>query len=141
MTPARPNPCRSVRHYRERSCERFLTEEEYARLGRLLFEAESEGSSMASAVAAVRRRRLTGCRKNEILMLRWDDIDRTAGELRLRDAKSGPRQVPLTPAVKRVLARIPPGDRQALGPDRNRPAFPHHPGKSDDRSKREKSST
>ena len=107
MTPARPSPCRSVKRYRERSCERFLTEEEYARLGRVLFEAESEGPLMASAVAAIRLLLFTGCRKNEILMLRWDDIDRTAGELRLRDAKSGPRPVPLTPAVERVLARIP----------------------------------
>ncbi len=107
MTPARPNPCRSVRRYKERSCERFLTEDEYARLGRVLFEAEAEGPLMASAVAAVRLLLLTGCRKNEILMLRWDDIDRTAGELRLRDTKSGPRRVPLTPAVERVLARIP----------------------------------
>ena len=107
MTPARPNPCRSVRRYKERSRERFLTEDEYARLGRVLFEAEAEGPLMASAVAAVRLLLLTGCRKNEILMLRWDDIDRTAGELRLRDTKSGPRRVPLTPAVERVLARIP----------------------------------
>ena len=107
MTPARPNPCRSVRRYREKSCERFLTEDEYARLGRVLFEAESEGPLMASAVAAVRLLLLTGCRRNEILMLRWDDVDRRAGELRLRDSKSGPRRVPLTPAVERVLARIP----------------------------------
>ena len=107
MTPARPNPCRSVRRYKERSCERFLGEDEYARLGRVLFEAEAEGPLMGSAVAAVRLLLLTGCRRNEILMLRWDDIDRTAGELRLSDSKSGPRRVPLTPAVERVLARIP----------------------------------
>ncbi len=107
MTPARPNPCRSVKRYGERSRERFLTGEEYARLGRVLFEAESEGPLMASAVAAIRLLLLTGCRKNEILMLRWDDIDRTAGELRLRDTKSGPRRVPLTPVAERVLARIP----------------------------------
>ena len=43
MTPSRPNPCRSVRRYRERGRERFLTPEEYARLGRVLFEAEAEG--------------------------------------------------------------------------------------------------
>ena len=107
MTPARPNPCRSIKRYRERSCERFLTEDEYARLGRVLFEAEAEGPLMASAVAAVRLLLLTGCRRNEILMLRWDDIDRRAGELRLADSKSGPRRVPLTPAVERVLAGIP----------------------------------
>ena len=35
-----------------------------------------------------------------------DDLDRTAGELRLRDSKTGPRRVPLTPAVERVLAGI-----------------------------------
>ena len=107
MTPARPSPCRSVRRYREKSCERFLTEDEYARLGRVLFDAEAEGPLMASAVAAVRLLLLTGCRRNEILLLRWDDIDRRAGELRLADGKSGPRRVPLTPAVERVLARIP----------------------------------
>ena len=107
MTPARPNPCRSIRRYREKSCERFLSEDEYARLGRVLFEAESEGPLMASAVAAVRLLLLTGCRRNEILMLRWDDVDSRAGELRLADSKSGPRRVPLTPPVERVLARIP----------------------------------
>ena len=62
---------------------------------------------MAAAVAAIRLLLLTGCRRNEILTLRWDDLDRTAGELRLRDTKTGPRRVPLTPAVDRVLARIP----------------------------------
>ena len=106
MTPARPNPCRSIRRYREKSCERFLTGDEYARLGRVLSEAESEGPLMASGVAAVRLLLLTGCRRNEILTLRWDDLDRTAGELRLRDTKTGPRRVPLTPAVERVLAGI-----------------------------------
>ncbi len=46
---------------------------------------------------------LTGCRKSEILELRWDDVDRTAGELRLRDAKAGPRMVPLTARALSVL--------------------------------------
>jgi integrase len=107
MTPARPNPCRSVQRYRQRGRERFLSADEYARLGRVLFEAESEGPRMAVVVAAIRLLLLTGCRRNEILTLRWDDLDRTAGELRLRDTKSGPRRVPLTPAADRVLARIP----------------------------------
>ena len=38
---------------------------------------------------------VTGCRKNESVTLRWDDIDRTAGEIRLRDSKTGARRIPL----------------------------------------------
>ena len=49
---------------------------------------------------------LTGCRLNEILTLRWDDVDHTAGELRLRDGKTGARMVPLTPTAAAVLAGI-----------------------------------
>ena len=95
MTPMRPNPCRSVRRYKVRRRERFLTEDEYARLGRVLFDAKTEGPHMASAVAALRLLLLTGCRKMEIVTLRWDDVDRTASELRVRDARAGPRTVPL----------------------------------------------
>ena len=106
MTAPRRNPCRSVRRYKEHRRERFLTAEEYRRLGRVLDEAETDGSVFPSAVPALRLL-LTGCRKNEIVTLRWDDIDRTARELRLRDSKTGARRVPLTPAVERVLAGIP----------------------------------
>ena len=49
---------------------------------------------------------LTGCRLNEILTLRWDDVDRKAGEFRLRDAKTGARMVPLTPTAAAVMAQI-----------------------------------
>ena len=41
------------------------------------------------------------------MTLRWDDIDRTAGEIHLSDTKTGARRVPRTPAVERVLAGIP----------------------------------
>ena len=107
LIPPRRNPCRSVRRYREHRRERFLTPEEYRRLGRVLDEAEADGSVIPSAVAAVRLLLLTGCRRNEIVTLRWDDVDHTTGELRLRDSKTGARWVPLTPAMIRVLAGIP----------------------------------
>ena len=107
MTPPRRNPCRSIKYYKETRRERFLTPEEYRRLGRVLDEAETMGSVFPTAVPAIRLLLLTGCRKNEIVMLKWDDVDRTAGELRLRDGKSGWRSVPLTPAVEHVLASIP----------------------------------
>ena len=107
LREAGPNPCRAVRKYRTRPRERFLTEEEYRRLGRAVDELEVKGKVSRHAAAAVRLLVLTGCRRNEVLELRWDDIDRTAGELRLRDGKTGGRMVPLTPAVQGVLDGLP----------------------------------
>ena len=39
---------------------------------------EAEGPVPARAAAALRLLILTGCRLNEILTLRWDDVDRKA---------------------------------------------------------------
>ena len=101
------NPCRAVRKYRTRPRERFLTDAEFGRLGRALDEIEAEGAVGPHVAAAIRLLVLTGCRRNEILELRWDDVDCTAGELRLRDSKTGIRMVPLTPVVADLLADIP----------------------------------
>ena len=50
---------------------------------------------------------LTGCRRNEILTLRWEDVRLEAQELRLRDSKTGPRTVSLSPEATAVLAALP----------------------------------
>ncbi len=106
MMPPGRRPTRHVRRYCEASRERFLTPEEYRRLGAALKKLEASGSTMPSAVAAVRLLMLTGCRSDEILTLKWDDVDRTARVLRLRDSKTGPRMVPLTGPVLQVLDGI-----------------------------------
>ena len=113
LAPEGSNPCRFVVKYRERRRERFLTEGEFRRLGRLLSEAAAEGGMSARAAAAIRLLMLTGCRRNEILTLRWEDADLDAGELHLRDAKTGPRAVPLSPSAAKILADLP---RVAGGP-------------------------
>ena len=59
------------------------------------------------AVAALRLLMLTGCRRNEVLALRWKDVDLETRVLRLADSKTGPRSVPLSPAAARVLADLP----------------------------------
>ena len=107
LVPPGRNPCRTLRRYRTRKRERFLTPEEYRRLARALRWACAEGGIWPPAIAAIRLLALTGCRRGEILNLGWDDVDRTAGDLRLRDAKAGPRMVPLTRPVLRVLDAIP----------------------------------
>ena len=107
LLPPGENPCRGLRRYRTRKRERFLTQDEFRRLGRALREIEAEGKAWPPAVAAIRLLALTGCRRGEILDLHWDDVDRMAGELRLRDAKAGPRMAPLTKPVSRVLEGIP----------------------------------
>ena len=107
------HPCRSIRRYREHSRERFLSEEEFRRLGRVLAAVEAEGraagpgSVKASAVAAIRLLMLTGCRRDEILTLKWEDVDLRAGELHLRDSKTGARDIPLPQAAAELLAGLP----------------------------------
>ncbi len=107
MVPEASNPCRLVVKNRERRRERFLSEEEFRRLGRLLAEAETRKGVSVHAVAAIRLLLLTGCRRNEILTMRWDDVDLEARELNLVDSKTGARTVPLSPEAVEVLLNIP----------------------------------
>ena len=107
LIPEGSNPCRQVAMNRQRRHERFLTDEEFRRLGRVLDEAERSEGAMARAAMAIRLLLLTGCRKNEILSLRWDHVDLEAREMRLGDSKTGPRTVQLSPAAAAVLARVP----------------------------------
>ena len=102
-----PNPCRSLVKYPERKRERFLTDKEFVRLGEALDEVEARGGATAPAVAAIRLLTLTGCRKSEILSLRWEDVALGESELRLPDTKTGARAVSLSPAAVKLLAGLP----------------------------------
>ncbi len=74
LIPEGSNPCRQVAMNRQGRHERFLTDEEFRRLGRVLDEAEAGGGAAAHAAVAIRLLLLTGCRKGEVLKLRWDFI-------------------------------------------------------------------
>ena len=111
LRPAGKNPCRFVRRYKvQPQHERFLTSEELHRLGQALDAAPAERLASQHGATAIRLLVLTGCRRNEILGLNWEDVDFEAGELRLPDTKTGARVVPLTPSaaeVLTVLSRVP----------------------------------
>ena len=107
IRPDGSNPCLHVKRYKDEKRERFLSQDEFARLGTVLDEIEHDGSETRSAVAAIRLLMLTGCRRTEIRTLRWEHVDLDAGELHLPDTKTGTRVVPLAPAAVNVLAALP----------------------------------
>ena len=106
LRPEGVNPCRFVKKYPERRRERFLSDDEYRRLGAALRDAEREGFASPAAVAAIRLLMLTGCRSGEVLSLRWEDVDLDRGELRLPDSKTGARIVHLGDPAIAVLRGI-----------------------------------
>ncbi len=96
--PEGSNPCRGIRRYRRKGRERFLSDEEIRRLsGRLSAHADRRPRQ----VAVIRLLLLTGCRKGELLTLRWSDY--REGHLFLRDSKTGPRTVWLSAPARAIL--------------------------------------
>ena len=73
--PSGSNPCRGVSRFKVEKHERFLTREELYRLGQALRVAPAERLASRHAAAAIRLLVLTGCRRNEVLGLRWDDLN------------------------------------------------------------------
>ena len=108
LRPPGKNPCRFVRRYKVHTQhERFLTPEELRRLGCALDSAPAERLASRHGATAIRLPVLTGCRRNEILGLRWEDVDFEAGQLRMPTTKTGTRVVPLTPPAAEVLEDLP----------------------------------
>ncbi len=100
------NPTRHVDKYPERTVERFLSGAELARLGAALSEAERAGTH-PSVVAALRLLIFTGCRRSEVLTLKWEHVDVERGCLRLPDRKTGAKMVPLGAPAVELLAALP----------------------------------
>jgi len=101
------NPCSDIERYPERARERYLTQAELERLGRVLAEVEAEQSTSPSVVTALRLLLLTGCRLDEILRLRWEHVQPERGGLWLPDSKVGHRLVPVCAAVFEILDSSP----------------------------------
>jgi integrase len=124
------NPAKGLERNRETRSERFLTTNEFARLGSALAEGETTGLPYAVdetkpgakhapkpdkrrskldpfAVAAIRLLILTGARLREILDAQWQHVDCERGIIFLQDSKTGKKPVYLSAAAQAVLADLP----------------------------------
>ena len=97
------NPTQGIRSNRRPKLTRFLSREEIARLHRALDRRTGEGSRQQADI--VRLLLLTGCRRGEIVGLRWSEVQ--ADGLVLADSKTRPRRVPLNAQAGRILDRQP----------------------------------
>ena len=100
--PEGSNPCRGIRRYRRKGRECFLSEDEIRRLGRVLEHHEGDHPMQ---VAIIRLLLLTGCRRREIVTLRWKEY--REGHLHLADSKTGPRMVWLSSPARWILEEQP----------------------------------
>jgi integrase len=105
--PEHSNPVRHIEKYHEPRRERYLSADEFARLGDALAAAAAEGTESTFAIAAIRLLILTGARLGEILQLKWAYVDLAQSALRLPDSKTGRKTIWLNPPALEVLASIP----------------------------------
>ncbi len=124
------NPARAITRYPESAKERFLSSDEFRRLGDALAKGETKGLPYEInqdgpkakharkpenrkriidpyAAAAIRLLILTGARLREILHARWENVDFERGILFLPDSKTGRKPVYLGAAALEILAKLP----------------------------------
>ena len=100
------SPARSVRPNPRKKITRFLSRQELDRLHLILDRLASSKRTRPSQrhqIDIIRLLLLTGCRKNEIVRLRRDEV--AGSQLRLRDSKTGPRTVFLNAEARSILER------------------------------------
>ena len=106
IRPDGTNPVQGVKRFPDKKEERFLTAAEFGKIGDALSEAEDDGENIFG-LAGIRLLMLTGCRKSEILTLKWDHVDFENVCLRLPDSKTGEKVVILGAPALEILSALP----------------------------------
>ena len=114
------NPSRGIKRNRRPPLTRFLSRDEIARLHRVLDDHAARGQRAQADI--VRLLLLTGCRKSEIVRLRWSEVHEEF--LVLADAKTGPRKVPLNTRAREILDRQPRSGSPFVFPSPRDPSRP-----------------
>lgn len=99
------NPVHGIKKPKDNVRQRRLSEAEYRILGWMLADAERLDTYETFAMV-VRQIALTGCRRSEIIGLKWADVDLESSCLRLSDSKEGASVRPIgLPVVEFLEAR------------------------------------
>jgi integrase len=119
------NPCRHIEKFKESSRERFLSEAELHELSKALIWYEKErkylaeqphskkkpkkeiNTSTAYVTTAIRLLLLTGARCNEIMTLKWSDVDFKRKLIRLQESKTGQKTIYLSAPALLLLDKTP----------------------------------
>jgi integrase len=99
------NPAHGIRKPKDNVRTRRLTEAEYRTLGEML-RAAGQSKKYTITVDIIRQIALTGCRRSEIIGLKWSEVDTETSCLRLADSKEGASIRPIgLPVVEFMEAR------------------------------------
>jgi len=98
------NPATGIEKYKDKKRERYLTPSEFKALGETLVSASHHNPY---AIAAIKVLMLTGLRKNEVINMRWDDLQVELGVILIPESKTGKKFVPFTQPVTTILNSLP----------------------------------
>lgn len=124
------NPAHGLRKPKDNVRQRRLSEAEYRTLGEMLRKAAEE-EKYAMTVDIIRQIALTGCRRSEMIGLKWTEADTEASCLRLEDSKEGESIRPIGVPVVEYLEQRHTGDVGSYvfpgrGEDNAFGSFPNH---------------
>ena len=117
------NPARGIRRNPRTPRTRFLSRHEIDRLLGILDRQTRKTDREQAEI--IRLLLLTGCRRGEIMRLRWSEVD--GDRLLLSDTKTGPRTVPLNSRARRILERQPRRGSPFVFPSPRDPSRPRGP--------------
>lgn len=106
--PQQTNPCYHIERYREAKRERYLSPKELEAMGSTFRKLEESKAEDPYVIAAFRMLIFTGARLNEILQLKWSQVDLENGLLKLSDSKTGAKVILLSTPAQHVLEDLRP---------------------------------
>ena len=101
MLPDLPNPCRSVKMFKEYSRDRFLQPEELERFFQAVELERTEGNPDISDYLLLSL--FTGARRSNVLAMQWTELDLNMNQWRIKGEDSKNKSIMLIPLVEEAL--------------------------------------